>query len=188
MKKDHQPVILLLLCLPFMLQSCSKPNKVVVDAKIIKKERLNAELTSVKVTSDLITIQGSGFLPAETVKIVGTNFDEELKIDSLSNNTIVLKGNRSIAFMIDQALSLVISNAEAEAIYPITFTLQNGAVTANMLSSMGATSGQVLKFNGTNWAPASLSNSQVLLGTWDPGTNNPNIDELRSPQTGTILL
>lgn len=51
--------------------------------------------------------------------------------------------------------------------------LANGAVTANKLAQMGATNGQVLKWNGTTWAPSadlegvtgSTGVTQILAGT-----------------------
>jgi hypothetical protein len=55
----------------------------------------------------------------------------------------------------------------------------NGTIAATDLATMSATNGQVLKFNGTNWAPAAddagvgatptLSNGQILVGD---GTTN----------------
>ncbi|NOT80938.1 MAG: hypothetical protein HOP07_18280 [Bacteriovoracaceae bacterium] len=44
-----------------------------------------------------------------------------------------------------------------------------------MLANMGALSGQVLKFNGTDWAPASLIDAQLYKGTWDPATPFPDV-------------
>ncbi len=42
-----------------------------------------------------------------------------------------------------------------------TVTINNGAVTAAKLNQMGATSGQVLKWNGTAWAPAADDNTNT---------------------------
>ena len=47
-----------------------------------------------------------------------------------------------------------VGNAELAPNSVATANLQNGAVTAANLNAMGAVSGQILKWNGTAWAPA----------------------------------
>ena len=46
-----------------------------------------------------------------------------------------------------------------------TSKIQDGNVTAAKLNSMSATNGQVLKFNGTNWAPANDASNTYTGGT-----------------------
>lgn len=42
-----------------------------------------------------------------------------------------------------------------------TANIADGAVTANKINSMGATNGQVLQYNGSVWAPTTLSTGQI---------------------------
>ncbi|NOT79322.1 MAG: hypothetical protein HOP07_10035 [Bacteriovoracaceae bacterium] len=70
---------------------------------------------------------------------------------------------------------MILSTANAAATVPVIFSLTNKSVTATMLANMGALSGQVLKFNGTDWAPASLIDAQLYKGTWDPATLLPDV-------------
>ena len=78
--------------------------------------------------------------------------------------------------MIGAAFDLIISDAYGSTTTPITFTLQDGEVTANILSSMGAGTGPILKYNGTTWVPSDLS-GLTYAGTWDADTNNPDLSQ-----------
>jgi hypothetical protein len=83
-----------------------------------------------------------------------------------------------MSLLLGNTFNLVIGTVEAEATYPVTFTL----------TSMGATTGQVLKYNGSEWSPSSLPNSQIYLGTWSAATNVPDISTLSNFQAGDYYI
>lgn len=162
----------------FLLQGCflfGKKDSLSLFSTIKQKTELNSTLTSVDVSNNLVTINGSGFANITSVKLTGTSLDADLNIDSKSDSQIIASATSALSLLVGQAFSLIISTADAQVTYAITFTLQNGAVTATMLDDMGATSGQILKFDGINWGPSNLASSQVYSGTWNASTNVPDL-------------
>jgi hypothetical protein len=163
-------IILLSGCRPF------SGNNWDVAVTILKKKDLSATLKSVNITNNQMTITGSGFSKVTTVQIEGNGVATNLNINSYSDTQIIASAATALSLLANGTFNLVIGTVEAQATYPIVFTLQNGAVQANNLSSMGAATGQILKFNGSAWAPSNLSSSQLYLGTYDASTNTPQLD------------
>ena len=167
-----------------VLQSCLFFQKNALTIKNAKK--LNPSLNSlstVNIANDQVTINGSGFTNATVVKIKGNGIDTNLNITSKSDSQIIASATENLALLAGGTFDLLIGTADAQVTYTITFTLTDGSVTASKLASMSATSGQVLKFNGTTWGPASLTEGQFYLGTWDASNNtggSPNLNSISS--------
>jgi len=144
---------------------------------------LSADLTSVNIANDQVTITGSGFSQVSQLKIQGSGVDATLTIDSKSDTQIIASAASALSLLVGGAFNLILSTANASASFPITFTLQNGAVTANKLAQMGATNGQVLQWNGTTsvWEPANMAASQVYSGSWNATTNVPDLIVANNP-------
>ncbi|MCG8483695.1 MAG: hypothetical protein MJA31_10340, partial [Clostridia bacterium] len=53
--------------------------------------------------------------------------------------------------------------------------INNEAITAAKLHNMNASNDQFLKWNGTNWVPATIPGALNYLGAWDASSNNPSI-------------
>ncbi|WPU64940.1 tail fiber domain-containing protein [Peredibacter starrii] len=131
-------------------------------------------ITSVKVQNDQLIVSGKNLSKVSTAKIEGSSnhiFDIETKTDG----QLILNAKSALNILVGQTLNLIVSSANASATFPISFELQNGQVTAVKLHHMGASTGQVLRFNGTNWAPASFSSSQIFAGAYDASTDSPDI-------------
>jgi hypothetical protein len=173
------------------LQGCfvyGNKDKLSLSTVVKQKENLNSTLSSVNISNNQVTITGTGFSQVSGLKIKGNNIDEELNLISKSDSQIIASAKSTLSLLVGGTFDLVIGTAEAQATYSISFTLQDGAVTASMLDRMNASSGQVLKWNGLAWAPSSLANSQVYLGTWNANTNNPDISTLGSFQNGDYYI
>jgi hypothetical protein len=176
-------LVLILLSSLLILQSCfiyGKKEMLSVNTVIKRKKQLNSTLSSVNISNNQITINGAGFSKTTTVKIKGNGIVADLNIDSKSDSQIIVTATSALSLLVEGTFDLIIGTADAQATYAITFTLQNGAVQANHLSSMGATAGQVLKYNGTFWVPTSQIDVQNYLGTWDALTIIPDVS-LTSP-------
>jgi hypothetical protein len=94
-----------------------------------------------------------------------------VQTNGFNNFTIVNTGDTNAAddlstsTQADGDVSGVFSNLQIKANAVSTNELQNAAVTAAKLASMNAANGQVLKWNGTAWAPAAdISGSIALTG------------------------
>lgn len=142
---------------------------------IKKKEDLGTTLTSVNVSNNKVTINGSGLGKATIIKLTGNNVDADLNISSISDSQIIATAKNALSLMVGGTFNLIIGTVDAQATYPITFTLQNGAVDSVNLASMSATAGQVLKFNGAKWLPTSQIDVQTYIGTWDATTIIPDV-------------
>lgn len=142
------------------------------------------DVTSVEITNNQIIIRGKNLNLVKNAQLLGTSISESLLISGISATQIVAVARRAFTITVGSAIDLIFEKAQGQVSFPISFSLQDGSVTAVKLSSMGATDGQILKYNaGTSlWAPASLD-GLTYQGTWNVSTNTPNLSE-SSPRKG----
>lgn len=134
-------------------------------------------LSNVSVVNNQLVINGSNLAGVASVKMTGSGFDEtfDIQTDSTNDNTLVANSLRNISLLVAGTFSLILSDAQgAPSTFQVTFTLQDGVVTASKLSDMGAGVGNVLKYNGTTWVPGDLS-ALVYAGIWNASTNSPDL-------------
>ena len=108
---------------------------------------LNSTLASVDVSNDTVSINGTNLLDVTAVKIKGHGIDTNLSISSQSNTQISAVATQAISLLVGGVFELILSSASAQSSYPVTFTLD----------PMGATPGQILKFNNGSWGPEDLT-------------------------------
>jgi hypothetical protein len=164
MNKQNKIIHIISLLTLLLLQGCfayGKKEMLSLETTIKQKESLNSILTSVNISNDQVTITGQGFSKVTVVKIKGNGIDTDLLVNSKSDTQIIASASSTLALLVGKTFDLIIGTVAAQSTYSITFTLDR----------MNATSGQVLKWNGSNWAPASLSSSQVYLGGWNATDN-----------------
>lgn len=128
-------------------------------------------IEQVKVQNDQIVVSGKNLDRVVLAKVGSHDF----QIESKTSDKLILNAKSALSFLVGSALNLVVSNSEASATFPLTFELQNGQVTASKLHHMNASTGDFLQFNGSAWAPASLSTNQVYVGTYNATTDTPNL-------------
>ena len=134
-----------------------------------------AIISSVSVVNNQLVLGGQNLAGVTEVSMTGPDgFSESFAIESKSEGTLVANSLQNISFLISGIFSLTISDASGASTFQVTFTLQDGAVTASKLSSMGAGFGNVLKYNGTTWVPGDLS-ALVYAGIWNANTNSPDL-------------
>jgi hypothetical protein len=138
-------------------------------------------VTDVAIVNDQLVIHGPNLAGVNQIKVKdNSSFDEDFTIESNTANEIVANGQRALAFLIDHSFELVISSANAAATYNVLFTLSNHSVALTKLDVTGATTGQFVKFDGTNWVPGDapwvVSGSDVSRATGKVGigTNIPS--------------
>lgn len=134
-------------------------------------------ITGIEVTNGQLIVKGENLQSVNNAKVEG-DATHTFMIESASKNRLVLNARSAFAFIVGGAFNLIVSNAQGAATFPITFDILNGQVTALKLHHMGATSGQILRFNGTSWAPGTLNTSQVYAGTYNASTDSPDIVSL----------
>ncbi len=138
---------------------------------------LGAQVTAVSIVNNQLVIEGSGFAKATTVTLKNktSNELETFAIETQADNHLIINGLRNISLATSTLFDLIISNAEASSNFTITLTINNGSITAAMLGAMGATKGQVMKYNGTSWVASTITNAQTYLGTFDSNVNSPDL-------------
>lgn len=144
------------------------------------------EVTTVTLVNDQFIITGSNLQDVTEAKIQGST-NHTFDIESKTESQIILNAKSAVALLVGGTFDFLISNASGAATFPVSFTLADGQVTAAKINNMGASSGQVLQFNGTNWAPASVSSSQIYTGTYDATTDTPDIVSAGGP-AGTFYI
>ncbi|MEI6410657.1 MAG: tail fiber domain-containing protein [Bacteroidota bacterium] len=104
--------------------------------------------------STLNLSQGSGIsITGTSPNLTITNTGDTNAADDLTN-TSTANGDVSGLFSNLQIKADVITTTELATNAVTTENISNGAVTAAKIDDMGALNGQVLKWNGTTWAPA----------------------------------
>jgi hypothetical protein len=132
-------------------------------------------VTNVSIVNDQLVINGSNLSGVTNVRITGpSSFDQTFTIESQTASNLIANGLSNIAFAVGSVFDLILTDALGAAIHQVTFTLNDGAVTASKLDSMEASVGQILKYNGTTWVASDLG-SLTYAGNWNASTNSPNI-------------
>ena len=134
-----------------------------------------AQVSSVRIVNDQLVINGSGLNGVRKIQITGpVGFDESFQIESKNNSTLIANGLKNISFALGSVFSLIITDAHGASSFEVSFDLQDGSVTATKLSHMGASVGQVLKFNGSTWVPSDLG-GLTFAGSWNASINSPDL-------------
>lgn len=171
----------------FLVWGCVfQPGAVKVDLKQ-KNAISKSSISSVVVVNNQIKVTGTGLSGVTALKIKNNNLNESFTIESASATQIIANATHAVTIGVGQVFDLILSNAHGAATFPVSFSLDNGSVTAVMLSSMGASAGQILKYNGAAWVPSTISSSQLFIGTWNASTNTPNLN-LTAPQAGDYYV
>jgi hypothetical protein len=134
-----------------------------------------AIVTSVSVTNNQLIIHGAGFSKITTVALKNSSlaFNESFAIESKSDSQIIANGLHGLSIVSNAFFDLILSSAQASSAYTVSFTVANGSITAAMLGSMGASAGQILKYNGSQWTPGDFAGSQTFIATWNASTDTP---------------
>jgi hypothetical protein len=165
---------LLIISLFSLLISCN-PDKVHITGLDNRTPGvISTALIDVSVVNNQLKLQGRDLDKVSKVEIKGEGVSTSLSIVSQSSSFLVANPTANVSFLLGKTFSLLLSNAYASTTYSVSFELSDGAVTASKLSSMGASTGQVLKFDGTNWVPSDLSGLSYV-GNWNAATNTPDL-------------
>ncbi|MDX2280124.1 MAG: tail fiber domain-containing protein [Saprospiraceae bacterium] len=129
-----------------------------------------------------VTVNGTDF----TV----TNTGDLNDLDDITTSTIA-NGDVTGPFSNLQLKAAVVTNTELAANAVGTNNLINGAVTAVKINNMGAGTGQILRFNGTNWAPSNEAagaadnwGTQVVVSTATLSGSGTSVSPLTLAQQG----
>jgi hypothetical protein len=158
----------------FLYFGCNGKTKVKLPNSA-NSSQTQVKISTIQVNQNQFILGGAGLSQVNSLRLTGSGgFNQELTIESKSSSSLIANGKQNLSFVVGQIFNLIVSSAYGAASYQVSFTLNNGAVTASMLHHMGASAGQVLKYNGSAWAPGDLS-ALTYAGGWNATTNSPNI-------------
>ncbi|MBN1115593.1 MAG: tail fiber domain-containing protein [Bacteroidales bacterium] len=92
-------------------------------------------------------------------------------LENLNTNGTVNLGDDAIQS--SEIEDAAVTNAKLADNAISTSKIQDAQITSAKLHPMGASVDQFLRYNGANWAPASISSGLTYMGTWDANQNNP---------------
>ncbi|WPU66625.1 hypothetical protein [Peredibacter starrii] len=122
------------------------------------------KIYGVRIEHNQLIVTGKNLKGVSVAKIQGGT-NHNFQIESKTEEKLVLNAKNALTLLVGGTFNLIVSNASASATFPITVELP----------SMGAAAGQYLRFNGTNWVPASITNTQIFAGSYDASTDSPDI-------------
>jgi hypothetical protein len=155
-----------LLSLLFLLIGCLE-NEVLNMRERFGKGRTSPVISTVAISNDQVIVNGQNLHNVTNAKVTG-GVNHTFEIESKSSNQLVLNAKSALSFLAGQTLNLVISNAHAAATFPIIFEL----------STAGASNGDVLTFDGTNWVPAAPA--PAATGPWTDNSGAPLFTNLNN--------
>ncbi len=161
--------------LAFLSSCITKSHIDIVLKNKSKLEALNIDVANIQVINHQIIINGSNLNNVTSFKIKNGSTTTDLQIESKTNTSIIANTLSNVNFAVGTIFDFVLSSANAAATFQVAFTNTNNSITASMLTSMGATKGQIMKYNGSAWVPSSITNAQTYLGTYDATANNPDL-------------
>jgi len=103
---------------------------------------------------------------------------------AISNDSIINTGDRDSSN--DVTIDLVTTKGDVLGKFDSLY-IRNGSVTSNKLNQMGATTGQILKWNGTTWAPALDSGKVYKAGLGIAISNDSIINTGDQDSTDDVL-
>jgi hypothetical protein len=160
-----------------IFSSCNFESKITVTR--LAKKTANATIagpklinTSINSSSKQITLNGSNLAGVTQVRVTRpSGFDELYDIDSKSDAQLLISAKSNLTMLANELYNIVLSTADGDTAFQTIFSLGH----------MGATNGDVLQFDGTNWNPIPLPLSGISLqGTWDAtGTTTSDAKDLQ---------
>ena len=118
-------------------------------------------MANIQIINHQFVITGTNLQNVTDFKIKDGTNTTTLAIESKTSTTLVANTLSNINLAVGTLFDFVLSNANAAATYQVSFTNTNNSITAAMLTNMGATKGQVMKYNGSAWVASSLTNAQT---------------------------
>jgi hypothetical protein len=168
----------LIVTILFSLAGCIGKNNIEVTLKNPNKAtsaNLNVTVANVQVINNQIIITGTNLSGVSNFDIKDGATTTNVQIESKTNTSIIANTFSNMTFAAGKMFDFVLSSASAASTFTVTFTPAGNSITAPMLTSMGATKGQIMKYNGITWVPSSITNAQTYLGTWDANANSPDL-------------
>ena len=159
-----------------------------------RSKKGQASVASVSLVNDEIVITGTDLDGVTKVKVTQSGSDSLLSIVSKSATKLILSSSSKVALALNTLMTLTLEDAYGAAVIEVTFNLPDssvstakigddqvttakiadGAITSVKLSSMGALTGQLLRWNGSSWVASDLD-ALTYAGTWDASVGgNPN--------------
>lgn len=138
-------------------------------------ENTGITVSKIEVINNQLIISGSNLSDVNKFEVKDGGSTTTLEIESVTNTSIVANTLANLTLATGKVFDFILSSATAAATYQVTIGVADNTITAPMLTSMGANTGQVMKYNGSSWVASSMASPQTYMGTWNATTNIPNL-------------
>ena len=116
-----------------------------------------------------LTLAGANLDGVTNVQVTGPGINQNFEIDSQNSSQLQFSALiGGLKFVAGAAYNIVLSTAQGNTTIPIEFSP----------STTGASNGDILQFDGTNWNPVPMpagGSGLNLIGSWNAGTNSPSL-------------
>ena len=168
-------LLLLTFSMAFIITGCVQKFAKPVITRIRNTPNSPFSISNVQLTNNQFVISGTNLNLVTNFKFNDGSTTRNLAIESQSANSLIANTLGNINLAAGSLFNFILSNANASSAFQVTFTPGISSITAPMLTSMGATQGQVMKYNGSVWIASSISNTQTYIGTWNANSNIPDL-------------
>lgn len=181
--KKRGSIFFKVLLISVFLWSCIKDGKIDLNDIV---DYIPPTITSIDISNNTLTVNGVNLHNIQNITLTDGTNNYAFAVNSQGISSLTAFAQQTTTLVVGTAYSLIISDALGQSQFNVTFQIPSGTVTAANLSQMGATDGQVLKWNnaGSVWAPAN-DISGVTTISRGTGLLNSGVD---ITSTGTIAL
>jgi hypothetical protein len=195
-KKFFKFYLLVPLAVLFLLiQGCERKNPATT-GKNIKAPNAGSGVrsaqylvTKISFKDGKIQITGTNLRSITKIRIKNDSGEiDNVKIETQENESLTVSpADKNVSIIYKSLVNLLISDALGETSYSIDVSIPDGSITGAKLSKMSAATGNVLKYNGTSWAPGDLS-GLTYIGIWNASSNSPDLVNLSNPSGGDFYI
>jgi hypothetical protein len=179
-KKQKHPISFyingLVVCASLVAAASCVPGTQKATTSISVSTQINkADVTSVSVVNDQLIINGVNLNVVKNIKVENNGSSFSFNVISSTSSQIIAQSISAATLAMNVVSKLILSDAYGASTFQVTFSMtdssvttakiNDGAVTLAKLDKTTVQKGQTLKYNGSAWTYADLSESQYFLGT-----------------------
>ena len=179
-KKQKHPISFyingLVVCASLVAVASCVPGTQKATTSISVSTQINkADVTSVSVVNDQLIINGVNLNVVKNIKVENNGSSFSFNVISSTSSQIIAQSISAASLAMNVVSKLILSDAYGASTFQVTFSMtdssvttakiNDGAVTLAKLDKSTVQKGQTLKYNGSAWTYADLSESQYFLGT-----------------------
>ena len=131
---------------------------------------LSPTVLDIQYQNNKLLILGSDLEHIKSIKMQDGSINTDLAIESQDSSQVIVGALTSLNLIAGKVFNLIISDAHGASTFSFTVSVSDNTITPIMFETSGASAGDVIQFDGTNWGYQNL-NGLTYSGTWDATTS-----------------